>query len=420
MSNGELTVSAETLTRAFAFSMYALSSVSYWRLSPRLSSASRRLAGVMLAAQIVVIVVAIEIQPASEFEEWLWDLDKEWNIPSTFASVQLALVGGAALVTAWLARTRPAWQRLYLVGVGLVFLFLAWDEYFILHERILNWKRIYAVGGVVTAVATMAVAVRSPRHTWIWHLYLLVGLAISAAGAIFFELLSPACGHLGFLRLDGCLRLSFWEELLEFLGIWLTLVAMLGQFSDAAPMPKPRVRRFLYALPALWILLLFVNSLIPRLELRLLAQPTSVRFGTGVHLHGYRIDGDEEASVLWLYASARQRDYMGFGVRMGYSVHLVDPISGESAASHSEYVNVEQDVWLFAPGYAPIFRHRMEIDIPPQAARNRPLWVALTVWRKKRSGEYVSQDVHASDHRLLNETQVILGELVIPVAAAGQ
>ena len=416
----ELFVSAETLTRAFAFSLYALSWVSHWRLSPRLSQASRRLAGVMLAAQIVVIAVAMEIQSALEFEEWLWDLGKEWSIPSILASVQLALVGSTALVTAWLARARPAWQRLYLVGIGLLFLFLAWDEYFILHERILNWKRIYAAGGVAVAAATIAVAVRSPRRMRIWHLYLLVGLAISAAGAIFFELLSPTCGHLGFLRLDGCLRLSFWEELLEFLGIWLTLVAMLGQFSDAAPMPKPRVRRFLYALPALWILLLFVNSLIPRLELRLLAQPASVQFGTGVHLYGYRIDGGAETSALWLYASARQRDYMGFGVRMGYSVHLVDPVSGESVASHSEYVNVEQDVWLFAPGYAPVFRHRMEVDIPPQAARSRPLWVALTVWRKKRSGEYVSQEVHASDHRLLNETQVILGELVIPAASAAQ
>ena len=419
MGNGEFAVSAETLTRIFVFSLYALSLMGYWRLIPRLSLTSRRLATVMLAAQIVVIAVALEIRPASEFEEWLWDLGKEWNTPSILASVQLALVGGVALAAAGLARARPAWQRLYLVGMGLLFLFLAWDEYFILHERILNWKRTYAVGGMVAAAATVIVALRSPRHTWIWHLYLLTGLAMSAAGAIFFELLPPACGNLGFLRLAGCLRLSFWEELLEFLGIWLTLVAMFGHFSDAAPMPKPRVRRFLYALPALWILLLFVNSLIPRFELRLLAQPASVQFGTGVHLHGYRIDYGEKAAFVRLYASARQRDYMGFGVKMGYSIHLVDPISGESVASHSEYVNVGQDVWLFTPGYAPVFRHRMEVNIP-QAARNRRLWVALMVWRKKRSGEYVFQEIHGSDLRLLNETQVILGELVIPVASPAQ
>ena len=412
----EFTVSADSLTGAFVFLLYALSSISYWRLMPRLPPASRRIASGFLAAQIVVIVVALEIRPASEFEEWLWDLGKEWNIPSTLASMQLFLVSGVALVTAWLAKVRPAWQRFYLLGVGLVFLFLAWDEYFMVHQGIQNWKRYYAAGGAVVAAATAAVAVRSPRHTWIWHLYLLAGLVMSAAGAIFFELLPPTCGNLGSLRLDGCLRLSFWEELLEFLGIWLVLVAMLGHFSDVLPRPKPRVRRFLYALPALWLLLLFLNSLIPRLELRLLAQPASVQFGTGVRLHGYRIDSRDRASALRLYASARQRDYMGLGVRMGYSVHLVDQVSGESVASRSEYANVGQDVWLFTPGYAPVFRHQMEVKIPPQSADNRPLWVVLMVWRKKRSGEYVFQEVHASDHQLLNETQVILGELIIPAA----
>ena len=88
----------------------------------------------MLAAQIVVIIVSLELRPISEFEWWLWNLDREWNIPSTLASIQLAMVAGVALATAWLAKFRPAWQRLYLVGIGVVFLFFAQDEYFSIHE----------------------------------------------------------------------------------------------------------------------------------------------------------------------------------------------------------------------------------------------------------------------------------------------
>ena len=412
MNNGELLVSAETLTRIFVFLLYALSLISYWRLMTCLSPISKRLASVMLAAQILVIVVALEIRPVSEAEDWLWNLGREWNIPSLLASTQLALVGGVALITAWLAKAQSAWRRLYLIGISLVFLFLARDEYFKVHEGIQNWKRYYAVGGVLVAAATAAMAVRSPRRVWIWHLCLLAGLAISAAGAIFFELLPPTCGNLGFLRLDGCLRLSFWEEFLEFLGIWLGLLAVLGHFSAAVPAPGPRVKRLMYGLPAIWILLLFLNSLIPHLELRILAQPAAVQFGTGVHLHGYRIDSREEAVHIRLYASARQRDHMEFGVRMVYSVHLVDQASGESVASLDRWARYQHSFWLFGPDYMPIYRHRMEVKIPPQAPTNRALWIVLTFWRRENR-ERVYQEVLASDHELLDETQVILGELTI-------
>ena len=124
-------ISTAALIRIFLILLYATVGVlTYWRLFPRLSPISKRLASAMLLAQIFVIVVALEIRLSSEFERWLWNLDQEWNIPSTLASTQLALVAGVALVTAWLARARTAWQRLYLVAMSLVFLFLARDEYF--------------------------------------------------------------------------------------------------------------------------------------------------------------------------------------------------------------------------------------------------------------------------------------------------
>ena len=136
MDSGELVVASEALIRIFVVLLYTpICLVVYFQLFPRLSTTSRRLAFGMLAAQALVIVLALEIRPKSNFEHWLWNLDQEWNIPSTLASTQLALVAGVSLLTAWLARAVPVWQRLYLVGIGLVFLFLAWDEYFLFHEH---------------------------------------------------------------------------------------------------------------------------------------------------------------------------------------------------------------------------------------------------------------------------------------------
>ncbi len=238
MNSGELLVSVDTLIRIFVFLLYAsVVLISYWKLIPRLSPTSRRLASTFLAAQVLVTVLSLEIRPSWNFGTWILAFTEEWNIPSTLASTQLALVGGLALVTAWFTTACRPWHRLYLAGIGLIFLYLAWDEYFMVHEGIHNWERYYTVGGVLVAAATAAVAAYSPRRTWIWHLCLLTGLAVSAAGAIFFDLLPPTCGNLGFLRLDECLYFFWFEETLEFLGIWLTLLAILGQFSDTAPPP---------------------------------------------------------------------------------------------------------------------------------------------------------------------------------------
>ena len=117
---------------------------------------------------------------------------------------------------------------------------------------------------------------RSARSAWKWHGSLLAGLAISVAGAILVNALPIPCDGLGFLRFEGCLEFYFLEESMEFLGIWLTLLALLGQFSDALPSAARKARRLLYAVPALAFLAIFINSLAPQLEVRLWAQPASV------------------------------------------------------------------------------------------------------------------------------------------------
>ncbi|MCY4072923.1 MAG: hypothetical protein OXG60_16645 [Chloroflexi bacterium] len=408
-NSSEFAVSNEKLIFAFLFALYVpVGLVSYWRLIPHLAAPYARLASAMLAAQIIVIMLSIGLRPASKFEIWLWSLDQEWNIPSTLASTQLALVAGVALLTGWLAKARSAPQRLYLGGIGLLFLFLAWDEYVSFHEGIANWEGYYAALGALVALATAILAFRSPRRARIWHLCLLTGLGASAIGGILLNGRGPLCDRLGLLPLYGCLWPHNYEESLEFLGIWLVLLGVLGHFSLAVPTPKPRLRRALYALPALWIFLLVHNTFIPHLELRLLAEPASIQFEAGVRLHGYRIDNKEGAYVLRLYPSAKRRDYIG----KGFSVHLVDQVSGDSVASRDRHVSRQVGL-LSAPGYSHVYRQWMEVEIPPGTAPNRALSVVLTLWQDINS-EFLRQKVLSSDLNLLNETQLLLGELVLP------
>ncbi len=414
MNSIESAFSSDEVIRIFIFLLYVPACViSFWQLIPRLSRSSARLASLMLLAQLLVIVLSLETTVTSQFDKWLWDFHEEWNIPATLASTQLAMVGGVGLITAWLARASPAIVRFYLAATGGVFVFLGLDEYLALHEFIEAWERYYIALGLAVVIATLVVARRSAKTARIWHFCLLVGLALSALGAMVFNALPPICDNLGSLRLDGCLQFYFQEESLELLGIWLALVAMLGHFSEGVLMPRARVRAFPYALPVLWILLLLLNSLVPRLELPLIANPASVAFESGIHLHGYTLENLRESSRVRLFVSAQQRDYLG----LGYSIHLVDQVSGESVGSLDEWADRQHGFWLFGPNYSPLHGQWMEVHLPPESPVNRALSVVLTLWRKK-GGQFKPFEVHASDHHLVNDAQVVLGERVVAAETA--
>ncbi|MDE2950763.1 MAG: hypothetical protein OXT68_08345 [Chloroflexota bacterium] len=414
MNSVESVLSSDEIIRIFIFLLYVpVCVISFWQLIPRLSRSAARLACLMLLAQLLVVALSLEATLTSQFDKWLWDFHEEWNIAATLASTQLGMVGGVALATAWLARASPAIVRFYLAGTGGVFVFLGLDEYLALHEFIEAWELYYIALGAAVVAATLVVARRSTRTVWIWHCCLLFGLALSALGAMVFNALPPICDNLGSLRLDGCLQFYFQEETLELLGIWLALVAMLGHFSEAVLTPRARVRALPYTLPVLWILLLLLNSLVPRLELRLIAQPAAVEFESGLLLHGYTLENLSEFSRLRLFVSARQREVLG----LGYSIHLVDQVSGESVASLDEWADRQHGFWLFGPNYSPLHGQWMEVQLPPEAPVNRALSVVLTLWRKK-GGQFKPYEVRASDRQLVNDAQVLLGERVVAAEAA--
>jgi hypothetical protein len=368
----------------------------------------------MLAAQAVMLAVALENTPRWELKGWLWHLDQEWSIPSTFASAQLALVSGAALATALLARGRLALFRLYLFGIAALFLHLAWDEYFAHHERNINWKQQYLALGAIVVIATILVRRRSPPDAGRWLRVFLIGLAISGVGAMAFKLLPLTCKGLGWLHIRGCLKYDFIEEAAEFVGIWLILVATLGYLSCLTRRRRRLVFLFLCALPVLWTIMLTSDAWLPRLELRFRAQPASVAFESDLRLLGYHVTWDETSVDLWLYPSAWRSHYNA----LGFSLHLVDQASGESIARYNRHTRSQKRL-LMAPSYAHIYRKQLSLEIPPETPTNRAYWIALSLWRDE-GGAFTIQKILESDHQLLGETQVILGEFALPASSTAK
>ena len=409
MESATLYVTVETLTRIIFPVLYALAGLFVYRwLWPQMSKVARGLASVMLAAQALTIFNALYIESSSSFYTWLWHLHREWNVAAALASTQLALVGGVALFCAWLYRPRMALQRLYFVGVGLVFLFLACDEFFTLHEYRISWDFYIELGAAVVA-GTLVAAARSPRNSRKWHACLLAGLAISALGAIHVERFGSLCGDFGLLYIDECPRSTVWEleEILEFLGVWLALVALLGHFSEASP-PSRRVIRGLYLMPALWIVFIVPTAPIWPIARQVGGEPAAVAFESGTGMHSYHIDKRASNFTVRLYLSPERWDYNG----LGYSIHLVDQITGESIVSRNTHAYRRLEFYL-APEHVPVYRQWKRIRYPPGTPTNHALRVVLTLWHKE-DDKIIYDRVLSSDLKLLGEAQVLLGELVLP------
>ena len=396
---------AKAIIGALVLALYCLAGfIVYRHLIPRLAPTAGRLASAMLLAQILAIGGAFLVNPSSSFEAWLWNLNEEWNIQATLASTQGALVGAIALVAAWLARKWPLWQRLYLLGLGLVFLFIARDEYFVEHEFVIGWVRNIAILGMVLAAATLVVAWRSPRQNRIWHFCLLMGLATSAAGGLLIE---TQCGDASLLPIISCSDHFLLEEPLEFLGVWLALVAVLGHISQLSP--SLRIQRALFLIPGLWLLLLIQSNAVHSVARYAGGSDTArIVFEGGYQLRGYLMENNEKH--IGLFLSPGRWDFLGQGLDdLGYSIHVVDQVSGESIISRDQVAHRRN--FLLTPGYVPVYRQWVEMGRPDAVEDNRAYWIVLTLWRDE-AGEFRPLKITSSDHQLLGDTQVVLSEKV--------
>lgn len=204
---------------------------------------------------------------------------------------------------------------------------------------------------------------RSPRHSWKWHACFLAGLAISALGGLIIEQyrLPQSCGGTGLLLASGCATYLL-EEPLEFLGIWLALVAMLGHYSRVMPPSSRKHARLLYFLPLLWTIPVTLPSLIAAAEFRSQNEANALRYASSLTLHIHQLDHDDTAFTLQFFAIPDALDHF---TDFGYSLHLVDQVNGSSVASIDQSASISHLVSHPAIGAANTYQQRLTLNIPP-------------------------------------------------------
>lgn len=380
------------------------------RIIPRLPLFSRRLAIGLLVTQVLVISVSLVFRTTSDYWRWLWSLNREGNIPALLATAQYMLAALAAILAAWHCPRRMGWQRFYLAAFGLLLLVLAADESLSLHEKNRDLEVVYVMLGPVLFALSAWAAARSPSHIRIYHICLLAGLALAGFGEIVVEQFRRVhiCGSVGFIELSRCLEPYYLEEPLAFLGIWLALVAVLGHLASVAPAPGRHVRLALIVLPLIFILLVFLILPVHQPVLPPWAQPAAVVFESGTQINGYQIDREaNEVSTIAYFA-------VGLDITdMGYSLHVVDQISRESLIGYNKQLKREnRKVTIPWHDFRPLYNQKIALDFPRDTPTNHAYWIVLTLWREADDA-FVRQKILSSDLALLDDEQVILGEIVL-------
>ncbi len=344
------------------------------------------------------------------------------------ASLSLALRAGRATFNSPLAASA---YRLYWLALGAGLLYLAADEFFLLHEADEDsWKVIYLLAGALAVLPPVLMwrVASLRRHV----VLLLVGLALLGAGGILLDATLEGVVEDGvrcegpFLQ-DSCqafdFHLPFWktlEETSELVGFTLVLGALLLLTPRREPGGGRLVNKLTDAavpLGGALVLLAFAvwMWLLPALELRLQAVPLLVEWRDGdLALLGFRMDEEparpgQRVDVDLYWQARRPLDLP----QLRLSMHvLVGSDLSVSVAQHDD-VRIGQLAHgeAFIPGL--IVRKTVPLHLPQDLpgghyALTLRLWSGEPPWR-----ELQGQALRADNLRLLAEDTVLFAGLQV-------
>ncbi|MCE2488646.1 MAG: hypothetical protein J4G17_01540 [Anaerolineae bacterium] len=412
-----------------------------WRARP--SRFIRRFLLVLLAMELLLALaqpglLAAEAAPL----QWHLNLGGEYRLAVAMAAAQLLMAGVAALVFA----TRLGWRaadgrlpapayRLFWFLLGAGFLFLALDEYFVIHEtnRPL-WRALYLLAGLVMGLpAALLLATSQGRRRE--YALLLIGIAMMAASAVVLDSLLDAMVRIGSdcagpdWLATACRAFSaqkpWWdllEEMAELVGVTLALGALLLLAQKVLPAQAPDAGR-LAAWTRASVLVPLTGALAvaaygawlwltPAVQLHFSSERVLVEYLDGdLALLGYRLEGapaspGERVEVILYWQARRALPEPSLFV----SLHaLVGPNFDSIAQDDDPQLGTLLPSTAFLPGM--IVHKTMNLDLPQDAPTGHH-GLMLRVWTGEPPWTHTTGiDVSATDRQLLNPDAVLFAGL---------
>lgn len=354
----------------------------------------------------------------SSFVRWFYDMDQELSIGSIFSSFQLMAAAGAALLLAIVRKDTPWWERAFWLLVAILFGFLSIDEYYELHERILEQSRYYfAFTGLVTVLLTLIVFWFRLREYAFETLGFLAGFGVMGFFGVIGEpiIWSTLCVNeeIGFI----CHRYNILEEFGEVAGVAISLVALISLIEHlVTPTRKRQVFAALAAISSLWLGWAVASQwVMPSLEARFLAEKTQISYQNNqFELIGYRLSSDtakpgDQVSLLlyWRANQPLETDY-------SLSSHILTRSTDSKIVQRDQRFIGRYQTTAWLPGV--VMRKHVNFTIPDDVDTPHSYWIMIRPWNEYAIARVTDADRQqiANDTILLTSLPVISQDMMLP------
>lgn len=377
---------------------------------------------VIIAGQIILQMLSFG-DDVSEFLEWFVNLDDDRNLPATLAAGQWAILGFTAM-SAGFASKISAYQRVYWGLIGVLFLYIAIDDFYAIHEYLIpNWRVTYLIiAGIIGAISLVVVGIlfrrdfrKNPRP---W-LMMFIGVIILGISGFFIEsLLYSACDEMGSsIFCQNWKIATTLEECVELIGTTLVSAGLLLYVQNRLSERIWRRAVVLIGSGALGLVFILLGYLwvLPSIALQVTAERVDVVYeDERIALAGYWLPTEVvrpgDRLYLWLYWRALKNR-----VKTDYrlSVHAIQRPDGTSVAQ-ADRLNmgeIPSQRWLKDS----IQRKPLHIDLPDDLPTG-VYDIAVRVWSGQwQSGwqNTIGLPPSETDLELLTDDMVIIGSFVV-------
>ncbi len=330
------------------------------------------------------------------FIGWLFNPGGEKNFAALLNTTLLMLIAVSSM-----SLMRASGQKgdyvlvAYWLLLSALFLFLAIDEYFSIHETIVFWRGGYLILGGTAGLISLVVMLRGDSQLRPIMLMFIIGLGIMGVSGVVLDafstqnLLDIGPIKFTFIRCRGeflginCREFGNTEEMMELFGaamMWLSVIAL--TYREWSKEQLRLQRRFIYSTGIGWLLSLMVWMWVaPEIQARF-AHPAQTDYGD-ISLIAYDLNTEKiqpgDKLKLTIYAQADTNTTAQYSM----SVHLYTQATPAIESIVQDDIELGEFVYpshAWLPRLA--VRNRFQLDIPDDLPLNQSYQLVAIVWKE--------------------------------------